>query len=175
MALKLPRSAERAYITTYGIVAIYVAALPSGPTLVRTSRDLLMSLLAIRRRWDGAIITAAFWMQDKREARLLCREVNAGFAHGSEGLLVANARDAQRRIENVAAHMGIMLTDNDIVLLRARAQSRLSCVANRGQVGGSRDDLFGVSCPPAKKISATILGHRVSPWVRTTVTPLEGA
>jgi hypothetical protein len=96
------------------------AALPSGPTLVRTSRDLLMSLLAIRRRWDGAIITAAFWMQDKREARLLCREVNAGFAHGSEGLLVANARDAQRRIENVAAHMGIMLTDNDIVLLRAR-------------------------------------------------------
>jgi hypothetical protein len=32
MVLRLPRAAEREYLATYGIVAVYVAALPSGPS-----------------------------------------------------------------------------------------------------------------------------------------------
>jgi len=35
-------------------------------------------------------------------------------------LLVANAKDAQRKVENVAAHMGIALTEHATVLSRAR-------------------------------------------------------
>jgi hypothetical protein len=48
------------------------------------------------------------------------RQVYDELAHG-DGLLVADARTAQRRIENVAAHMGIQLTEHDTVLLRARS------------------------------------------------------
>ena len=33
MALQLPRGAEREYIATSGIVAVYVAALPAGPPM----------------------------------------------------------------------------------------------------------------------------------------------
>jgi hypothetical protein len=121
MVLKLPRAAEREYIATSGIVAIYVAALPSGPTRVAISRDLLHSLLAIRRRWPGTLITSAFWLKEKTEARLIVREVHNSFGHGSEGLLVANAKAAQRRVENVAAHIGIDLTEHAVVLQRARA------------------------------------------------------
>jgi hypothetical protein len=121
MPLKLPRGAEREYIAASNIYAIYVAALPSGPSLVGVSRDLLHSLLAIRRRWHCAHIYSAHWLKDKAEARLITREVYDSLAHGSEGLLVANAKTAQRRVENVAAHMGILLTDHDTVLLRARA------------------------------------------------------
>jgi hypothetical protein len=120
MALKVPRGAEREYIAASGIVAIYVAALPSGPTRVGMSRDLLHSLLAIRRRWMGTIITCAYWLQSETDARLIMREVYNSLAHGNEGLLVANAKTAQRRIENVAAHMGILLTDHGTVLQRAR-------------------------------------------------------
>ena len=58
MALRLPRGAEREYLAIYGIVAIYVAALPSGRALVSFSRDLLHSLLALRRG-SAARISAA--------------------------------------------------------------------------------------------------------------------
>src|ERR1700761_1379298 len=119
MALKLPRGAEREYLAIYGIVAVYVAALPAGPsTFVSCSRDLLHSLLTLRRRWPALQITSAYWVKDKTEARLICREVNSGLARGDEGLLVADAKTAQRRIENVAAHMGIALTEHATVLLR---------------------------------------------------------
>lgn len=121
MALRLPRGAEREYLALYGIVAVYVAAIPSGPTLVGSTRDLLRSLIGHRRRFVGAQITCAYWLGDEREAELIVREVRASFAQGSEGLLVANAKTAQRRIENTAAHMGIPLTDHDTVMIRCRA------------------------------------------------------
>jgi hypothetical protein len=120
MALKLPRAAEREYLAVYGIVAIYVAALPSGPAFVSFSRDLLHSLLTLRRRWEGLQITCAYWVKDRTEARLICRDVNYSLGRSDEGLLVATARTAQRRVENVAAHMGIALTEHDTVLMRAR-------------------------------------------------------
>ncbi len=121
MALKLPRGAEREYLAIYGIVAVYVAALPAGPTRVGISHDLLHSLLGLRRRWMGTVITCAYWVKDETEARLIMREVDNSLAHGNEGLLVANAKDAQRKVENVAAHMGIALTEHDVVLARARS------------------------------------------------------
>jgi hypothetical protein len=121
MALKLPRAAEREYLVIYGIVAVFVAALPEGPAFVSFSRDLLHSLLTLRRRWRGLQITSAYWVKDKTEARLICREVNSSLARGDEGLLVATAKTAQRKVENAAAHMGIALTEHDTVLLRARS------------------------------------------------------
>jgi hypothetical protein len=51
---------------------------------------------------------------------LIMRQVYDELAHG-DGLLVADARTTRRRIENVAAHMGIHLTGHDTVLLRARS------------------------------------------------------
>ena len=121
MPVRLPRGAEREYLAASGITAIYVAAIPSGPTLIGTSRDVLRSLIGHRRRFVGAKITCVYWLRDEREAGLLVREVRASFAQGSEGLLVANERTAQRRIENTAAHMGIALTDHDTVMIRCRA------------------------------------------------------
>ncbi|UGY12504.1 hypothetical protein HAP48_0028205 [Bradyrhizobium septentrionale] len=119
MALMLPRGAVREYLAIYGVVAIYVAALPAG-AFVSCSRDLLHSLLALRRRWLALQITCAYWVKDKTDARLICREVNASLSRGDDGLLVATARTAQRKVENVAAHMGIALTEHDTVLARAR-------------------------------------------------------
>jgi len=92
------------------IHAVYVAALETGPSLVATSRDLLHSLIAIRRRWMGAIISCAYWMQQKSDARLIVRQVYDELGQSDEGLLVAHAKTAQRKVENVAAHMGITLT-----------------------------------------------------------------
>lgn len=121
MVLKLPRKAEREYIAASNIYAVYVAAMPSEAALVGYSRDLLHSLLTLRRSFRGLQITSAHWVKDKTEARLICREVNSSLARGAEGLLVASAKAAQRRIENVAAHMGIPITEHEVVLLRARS------------------------------------------------------
>ncbi|WLB66047.1 hypothetical protein QIH96_13145 [Bradyrhizobium japonicum] len=121
MALKLPRQGEREFIAAYGIVAVYVAALPDGGSLVGFSRDLLHSLLTLRRRWPGLHITAAFWVKDRSEARLISNEVNASLMHdGERRLLLADAKAAERHVENVAAHMGIALTEHATVLTRAR-------------------------------------------------------
>jgi hypothetical protein len=120
MPLKLPRGAEREYIAVSGIIAVYVASLQSGPALVGFSRDLLHTLLGLRRRWRGLQIDSAFWVPTKREARLITAEVNRCLPHGEQGLLVASAKDATRKVENVAAHMGIALTDHATVLMRTR-------------------------------------------------------
>jgi hypothetical protein len=120
MALSLPRGAEREYLAIYGIVAIYVAALPSGGSCVGVTRDLLRTEIALRRQWFGLRLSCAYWVKDKTEARLITREVHANPGRDS-GLLPANAKTAQRRVENVAAHMGIPLTEHDTVLLRARS------------------------------------------------------
>ncbi len=56
MVLQLPRAAEREYLAIYGIAAVYVAAVPSGHALVGCSRDLLHSLLALRRKYSGTHI-----------------------------------------------------------------------------------------------------------------------
>jgi hypothetical protein len=121
MALRLPRAAEREFIAAANVQAVYVAALPSGPSFVSTSRDLLHSLIALRRRWNGIRIISAHWVEDKTEARLICREVNASLPRGASGLLVANAKAATRRVENVAARMNITLTDHADLMVRAKA------------------------------------------------------
>jgi hypothetical protein len=121
LALRLPRAAEREYIAAANVVAVYVAALPSGPSYVSTSRDLLHSLIALRRRWSGIRIVSAHWLEGKTEARLIWREVNAGLPRGASGLLVANAKAAQRHVENVAARMNITLTDHADLMVRAQA------------------------------------------------------
>jgi hypothetical protein len=121
MALRLPRGAEREYIAAANVQAVYVAALPSGPAFVSISRDLLHSLIALRRRWNGIRITSAHWLEGKTEARLICREVNASLPRGPSGLLVATAKTAQRRVENVAARMNVTLTDHADLMLRAQA------------------------------------------------------
>jgi hypothetical protein len=119
--LKLPRQGEREFIAAYGIVAVYVAALPHGTSLVGFSRDLLHSLLTLRRQWAGLHIASAAWVKDRSEARLIATEVNASLMHdGERRPLLADAKATQRHVENVAAHMGIALTDHDTVLMRAR-------------------------------------------------------
>jgi hypothetical protein len=114
--LKLPRAAEREYLAAYGIVAVYVATLPSDGALVGFSRDLLHSLIAIRRKHRGGHISCAYWVKDRTEARLITRQVNDDLAFTQH-----DARTAQRRIENVAAHMGIAITDHATVLMRTRS------------------------------------------------------
>ena len=113
MTFTLPRGAEREYLTAYGAVAVYVVELPTGDTFVGTSRDLLQSLLSIRRRYAGAAIVCAYWVKDAAEAQLICLEV----ARGSEGVLM-NARTAQARIETVAARVDVALTDHATILSR---------------------------------------------------------
>ena len=117
--LKLPRKAEREYIVTSRIHAIYVAALPTEQTMVATSRDLLHSLLALRKRYSGLHITAAFWVRDRQEARLLAREAYHGFL--GDDLLPLDAVAAQHRIEDAAQRLSVMLTDHEAVLQRAQA------------------------------------------------------
>jgi hypothetical protein len=120
MALVLPRAAEREYLTLYGLAAVYVAALASGPTMVGTSRDLLQSLISIRRRFRTAVIVGAYWTKDETEAKLIAAEVNRSIAHGEEGLLVANAKTAARRVEDVAAQMNLQLVPHGTILYRVR-------------------------------------------------------
>jgi hypothetical protein len=115
MPLPLPRRAEREYIAISGITAVYVAARPRAPPLVRRSRDLLHSELAIRQKCPGARIVYACWIDDRSEARLIVRELNLDPAK------LTSADVAIRQLENVAAHMAIALTEHDVVLRRAAA------------------------------------------------------
>jgi hypothetical protein len=115
MVFILPRGAEREYLTVYGVVAVYVVELPTGETMVGISRDLLQSLLSIRRRYEGAAIVCAHWVKDADEAQLICREI----VRDSEGVLM-NARTVSARIENAAARMNLALTDHETIMERVR-------------------------------------------------------
>jgi hypothetical protein len=111
----LPRRAEREYLTVYGIVAVYVVELPTGETMLGTSRDLLQSLQAIRRRRTGAAIVAAYWAKDLVEAQRVCQEA----MRDSEGVLM-NARTVRARIETAGDRMNLSLTDHETIMQRAR-------------------------------------------------------
>src|SRR6516164_6521283 len=115
MAFILPRGAEREYLTVYGVVAVYVVELPTGKTMLGTSRDLLQSLQAIRRRHIGAAIVAAYWAKDLVEAQRICQEA----MRDSEGVLM-NARTVQARIESAGDRMNVALTDHDLIMQRVR-------------------------------------------------------
>src|SRR6516165_2712513 len=94
MTFILPRGAEREYLTVYGVAAIYVAKLPTGYAIVGTSRDLLQTLLSLRRRYAGVAIVCAYWAKDLAEAQLVREDVE----RDSEGVLM-NARTVRARIE----------------------------------------------------------------------------
>jgi len=111
----LPRGAEREYLTVYGVVAVYIVELPTGKTMLGTSRDLLQSLQAIRRRHTGAAIVAAYWAKDLVEAQRICQEA----MRDSEGVLM-NARTVQARIEIAGDRMNLALTDHETIMQRAR-------------------------------------------------------
>ena len=115
MTFILPRRAEREYLTVYGVVAVYVVELPTGETMLGTSRDLLQSLQAIRRRHTGAAIVAAYWAKDLVEAQRVCQEA----MRDSEGVLM-NARTVRARIETAGDRMNLSLTDHETIMQRAR-------------------------------------------------------
>lgn len=115
MTFILPRGAERDYLAAYGLVAVYVAALPTGETIIGTSRDLMQSLLAIRRSHAGAAIVSAYWVKNAAEARAIC----ACVAWQSKDV-PTTPRTAQTRIEIAARRMKLALTDHDTVMARVR-------------------------------------------------------
>jgi hypothetical protein len=84
------------------------------------TRDLLHTELGLARRWFGSQLTCAYWIKDETEA-LADHAPGLRRTRAWRRPLVADARTARRRIENVAAHMGIQLTGRDTVLLRARS------------------------------------------------------
>ena len=116
MAFILPRGRERDYLVAYGVVAVYVAELPTGETMVGTSRDLLQSLISIRRRHTGAAIVAAYRAKDADDAEL----VRAEALQASDGVLMT-ARAPQARIELAAARTNVMLTDHATIMERVSA------------------------------------------------------
>jgi hypothetical protein len=73
----MPRGADREYLTILGIVAIYVASLPTGATIVSVTRDLHRSLQHVRRCCCGAEINFALWVKDRSAADAIVREVRS--------------------------------------------------------------------------------------------------
>ena len=116
MAFILPRGAEREYLTAYGVVAIYVAKMPTGNAMAGTSRDLLQSLISIRRRHTGAAVVAAYWAKDADDAEL----VRAEALQASDGVLMT-ARALQARIDLAAARANVLLTDHATIMERVSA------------------------------------------------------
>src|ERR1700741_1295654 len=115
MAVILPPRAEREYLTAYGVVAVYVAKMPTGNAMAGISRDLLPSLISIRRRHVGAAIVAAYWAKDADDAQLIRDEIE----RNSDGVLMT-ARALQARIELAAARANVLLTDHDTIMERVR-------------------------------------------------------
>ena len=115
MAFILPRGAEREYLTAYGVVAVYVAKMPTGNAMAGISRDLLQSLISIRRRHVGAAIVAAYWAKDADDAQLIRDEIE----RNSDGVLMT-ARALQARIELAAARANVLLIDHDTIMERVR-------------------------------------------------------
>jgi hypothetical protein len=116
MAFILPRGAEREYLTAYGVVAVYVAKMPTGNAMAGISRDLLQSLISIRRRHVGAAIVAAYWAKDADDAQLIRDEIE----RNSDGVLMT-ARALQARIELAAARANVLLIDHDTIMERVRS------------------------------------------------------
>jgi hypothetical protein len=139
MAFILPRGAEREYLTAYGVVAVYVAKMPTGNAMAGISRDLLQSLISIRRRHVGAAIVAAYWAKDAGDAQLIRDEIE----RNSDGVLMT-ARTLQARIELAAARANVLLTSAwRSTTSRARSPKRRPPASCDGSIrpirhGGSR-------------------------------------
>ena len=111
MAVQIPVGAERGYLITFGVAAIYVATRGEEPCIVGVSRDLGKTLDVMRTRWPDAEIVSAFWVRNRVTAKAIVAEV--------EGFKSAEA--ARQEIEAVAANRQITLTSHDVTLARVRS------------------------------------------------------
>ena len=119
VTMKFPRGAEREYLTILGIVAIYVATMPTGACIVGSTGDVHRSLQHIRRCSSGAEINFALWVKDRRAADAIVREVN------SPGHRAETSADLVQQIRMVAEALNIPVTEHDVVMARVSAAVEL--------------------------------------------------
>jgi hypothetical protein len=111
-ALEIPRGAEREYLITFGVAAIYIATVPGREQcFVGISRDLGRSLAAMQTKWPRAEIVYAVWVKDRATAKAIIAEIDGG----------ASAEAARQEIEAVAANRQVRLTSHDAAMARVHA------------------------------------------------------
>ncbi|MBR0879650.1 hypothetical protein ACVMGC_001052 [Bradyrhizobium barranii subsp. barranii] len=115
MSIQIPRRAEREYLATLGIAAVYVASLPVGMAFVGISRDLHQSLISLQRRWFSAEIAFALWVKDRAAAEMIRRQVNATMLPSNSVLRLQSA------IEAAAETLNVPTTPHAIVMERVAA------------------------------------------------------
>jgi hypothetical protein len=116
----LARGTEVQSVSTWRSLASLRLTSPCCPRALPVSaRRAICCTPSWRWRADGSARSSPAPTGSKMKPRrwLIMRQVYHELAHG-DGLLVADARTAQRRIENVAAHMGIQLTEHETAAAR---------------------------------------------------------
>jgi hypothetical protein len=125
IAFEIPHGAEREYLITFGVAAVYVGTTPVGePCIVGASRDLNLSLRAMRRNWPSSEISCAYWVKDRDTAEAIAAEVNGALAHDQQGRLAVRGEIARRQIETVAFDWKIPLTGHDAAMARVKSSVR---------------------------------------------------
>ena len=125
IAFEIPHGAEREYLITFGVAAVYIGTSPVGvPSIVGASRDLNLTLRAMQRKWPGSEIAWAFWVKDRDTAEAVAAEINGALPHDQEGLLAVRGEIARLQIEATASGWNIPLTTHDAAMARVKSSVR---------------------------------------------------
>src|SRR3954471_17890299 len=111
-SIETPQQGEREYFRAFGVVALFIAASPSGtPCLIGHTRDLGSSLESIRARWHWSIgLTHAWWLASPDSAMAIIEQVSTGFPADGRGRFEAEADAVAGKIGLTAGAMRVALT-----------------------------------------------------------------
>jgi hypothetical protein len=133
LSIELPTGAIREYLIAFGVDAIYVGVLPDGDVCkIGVTRDLMRSYQAMRVRWPGSTIAAAFWLSGRGEAERIARIVRDKLPRDELAAIV--------EIELAAVQAQIRLTDHTAAMGRViaalgRVDAELARAHQAGQLG----------------------------------------
>lgn len=140
--IELPSGQVRDYLAAFGATAIYVASgLAGKPSIIIATRDIARNLARLRRRWSQMIdCTSVVWAADPSEAATVVARAYAVLCHGPVDhprVVSADAHTIADVLAQAALDLGVMLTDHDTAMMRARlAVDRINATLAHAQERG---------------------------------------
>lgn len=123
MEIEYPRKAERVYLTSLEIAAVYVGTyVAEHMAIVGTSRDLGRSAALQQEVWPTFQIVAAWWVRDRQTAEAIVKTVEP-LRFVDPGPRVSDADHAIALIEDEARKQQVKLTDHATALERVKASA----------------------------------------------------
>lgn len=136
--IEYPSKAERAYLTSLEIAAVYVGTYAGEHMAgVDTSRDLGRSAALQQEVWPTFQIVAAWWVPDRQIAEAIVKAVVKPLRFVEPDPGVSDAAHAIALIEDEARKRGVKLIEHATVLKRVKAgAARIKAAVNAANKAG---------------------------------------